>query len=149
MPDTDEPPGTITASVPRNAQIVQIEEVYKEAHLDHPGATAKASPPTFTQRAGLQLALGVGGLIAVVTVIVIIDWVRGSPPRPNISLSAPEAEAAMKNYRALVDAVNARSTTFFDSIVTKALLPIFTAIVGYIFGARSSDQNSSKTTDSH
>ena len=34
-------------------------------------------------------------------------------------------------------------TTLFDSIVVKVLLPVFTSILGYIFGSRTDKKNES------
>src|SRR5688500_19367604 len=40
-------------------------------------------------------------------------------------------------YKEFSDALGNRSSTLFDAIVSRALLPVFTLILGYIFGSRT------------
>jgi hypothetical protein len=51
---------------------------------------------------------------------------------------ANTAKAVLENYKALQQIAMEPCTAFFDMIFLKALLPIFTSILGYIFGSRSS-----------
>jgi hypothetical protein len=89
------------------------------------------------QQIGARLALGVGSLIALVTVAVLIDEVcssRGLPALPT-NLASPEAKAALENYKFVHQMAFDRGINIFETIVAKALLPLFTAILGYIFGS--------------
>jgi len=84
------------------------------------------------QQIGARLALGVGSLIALVTVAVLIDEVcsrRGLPAMPT-NLSSPDARAAFENYKLIHQMVFDRGINLFEAIVVKALLPLFTAILG-------------------
>ena len=89
------------------------------------------------ERAGLQLALGVGLAIGVVTLIVAFDWFRTRPPMPHLSGTLAEQAQTIENFKALNDVALERATKIFDLIVVKAFLPVFTGILGYIFGSRS------------
>jgi hypothetical protein len=97
--------------------------------------------PTFVQRAGLYLAGGVGALIAIVTVCLVIFLWRNYPSMPaETTLATPEAaSAALERFKALSDVTMKNSTEMFQTVVTQALLPVFTAILGYIFGRGAKD----------
>ena len=96
--------------------------------------TLKQSEPklgTFVQRAGLWLALGVGLLIAIITVLLVLFLFLHYPATPQ------ESQGNLDNYNTLVDTTTKTCLNLFDNIVVKALLPVFTAILGYIFGTRN------------
>jgi len=107
--------------------------------VDLPGGEV-ALRLTPTQQAALQLAYGVGALIAVVTALVGLDWAAHAPAAPRWPAALPPADPAaralIENYRTLNDVALSRATTLFDLMVVKALLPVFTAIVGFILGSR-------------
>ena len=48
-----------------------------------------------------------------------------------------QARTLIENYKLLEQASLEPFTTLFDSIVVKVLLPVFTGILGYIFGTRN------------
>ena len=86
----------------------------------------------------MRLAWAVGAVILMVIVFVCADWLVTVPARP--PLQAPrEVIDAYKELRAgaIEDA-----SKLFDLIVAKALLPVFTAILGYIFGSREAARGS-------
>jgi hypothetical protein len=62
------------------------------------------------------------------------------PPTEKPTKEEPVVKAAPKtpaeNYAILSNAVADRSSKMFDLVVTRALLPVFTSILGYIFGAQ-------------
>jgi hypothetical protein len=91
-------------------------------------------------RVGYKLALMVGSLIGVVTLLVVIQWWRSAPwtgVPPNFSNIKPdEAKALVENLKLLSDTSVDRSMKIFDDIVGRVLLPVFTSILGYIFGTR-------------
>jgi hypothetical protein len=116
-------------------QIVSAAEILKSS-----GAEQPVSEGTFLQRTGLQLAGCVGAIASIVIVTLLIKWVRNSPPVPVIPASGDPTvtKAILDNYKLLQQIVLEPYTTLFDSIVVKVLLPIFTSILGYIFGSRTS-----------
>ncbi len=130
------------------------------------------------QKAGMNLAIGVGSIITLVIVMVLIQtFVLMSQSQPDsvkllqnnvidvmkqnaalltsadvnereraqaaIDLAQAKVKDAIDNYSALHDSAWNRTTTLFDLIVVKALLPIFTSILGYIFGSRAIGSNNS------
>jgi len=109
--------------------------------IDVGDAVGKTSvAPSFVQRAGLYLALGVGLVIAAVTVLVIIFLFSYYPSRPSGTFStAEEAKAAMEEFKALSEITVKNATDLFQTVVTQALLPVFTAILGYIFAKGGKD----------
>ena len=90
------------------------------------------------QAAGVRLALGVGLAIALVTAAVLVDWFQGRPGFPSVSAATTQGQAGnlVQNFKELNELSFERSTKIFDLIVVKAFLPVFTAILGYIFGSR-------------
>jgi hypothetical protein len=85
------------------------------------------------------LAAGVGALTCVVTLALVIKWIGYAPPVPTIPLDLDREKARLliENYRQLQQVTLDPFTALFDSVVVKVLLPIFTSILGYIFGSRS------------
>lgn len=91
---------------------------------------------TFVQRSGLKLALGVGLLIAFVTIgagaFLFINYPQ-MPGPDAVAASATGPKTAIENYRELSGIAVKNAQDLFHTFVTQALLPVFTAILGYIF----------------
>ena len=66
-------------------------------------------------------------------------WFWYAPSVPVIPPAADPAtvKAILENYKTLQQTALEPFTTLFDSIVVKVLLPIFTSILGYIYGSRT------------
>lgn len=111
------------------------QEVGAGEILDRVGK-AEEPPLSPLQRAGMKLALGVGLAIAGVTLLVLIDWLSNRPALPQLPPDTAQAKAALENFQALNTATLTRATELFDLIVAKAFLPVFTGILGYIFGSK-------------
>ena len=98
---------------------------------------------TATQQAGLWLAVGVGVIMALVIILVGIDWWFRSPLAPALPTDPAVYNATAKDliadYKSLNELALDRATKLFDLVVVKALLPVFTTILGYIFGSRRQD----------
>jgi hypothetical protein len=66
--------------------------------------------------------------------------------RANVNLADPATQAnyesLLKNYTAVHGLAVDRATKLFDLVVVKALLPVFTTILGYIFGSRAAGASS-------
>lgn len=92
--------------------------------------------PTWIQLVGFILAAAVGALIAIVTLAVVLYAFLHAPVAPAIPVDADTAAKLIANYKLLADAQWAGPAGLFDTIVFKALLPVFTVILGYIFGSR-------------
>ncbi len=93
------------------------------------------------RKAGMQLAMGVGSLIAIVSIMVVVHWMATAPwtgvPSNFSSMKADDAKAVVENLKSISDLAADRSIKIFDAVVSRALLPVFTAILGYIFGSRT------------
>jgi len=90
------------------------------------------------QMAGVFLAVLVGVLIAFVTTWLIRDSLGRIPAVTTLDINMPDAElkAAIANYNALQDAASTRVVQVFEKVVITAFLPVFTSILGYIFGSK-------------
>lgn len=90
---------------------------------------------TFVQKAGMWLALGVGSTIALATVGVVIFICLHYPaaPAPVEGADAASVKDAIERYKELSSAVVENAVKMFQTIVTQSLLPVFTAILGYLF----------------
>jgi len=119
-------------------QIVSASDILKAAGADKP-----VTEGTFLQRTGLILAGCVGGITAVVTLALVGKWIFYAPKLPVLQPSADPAavKAMLENYKTLQQFALEPFTTLFDSIVVKVLLPVFTSILGYIFGSRSNKKD--------
>jgi len=107
--------------------------------LQSTGADKPVTGGTFLQRTGLILATFVGTTGALVIFALVAKWVFYAPQPPVIPPGADPAtiKTALDNYRTLQQIALDPFTTLFDSIVVKVLLPVFTSILGYIFGSAS------------
>ncbi len=124
------------------------------------------------QKAGMKLAIGVGSVITLVIIAILIqasilifqsktdsvealqinvaEVLKQNAPGLN-STNNEERQNAQNAIKLAQDKVNqatlndstwTRITTLFDLIVSKSLLPIFTTILGYIFGSRAARDDS-------
>lgn len=103
------------------------------------GANAPVTGGTFLQRTGLILAACVGALGSIIILLLVGRWVCSAPTTPAIppGADANAVKAILDNYKTLQQITLEPYTTLFDSIVVKVLLPVFTSILGYIFGSRT------------
>ena len=150
-----EPTGSTTPQA--SAEMVPVNQVYQEAEIGAQGAVTGLERLTPTQQAGLWLAAGVGLTIIGVLVFVAVVWFQTAPKPPALlplpAVTDPaKAKDALASYQALNQAaldhkaLNAeaisRVTSLFDLLATKTLLPIFTAILGYISRAAAAAASS-------
>lgn len=104
-------------------------------------------------RAGLSLAVVVGIVIVLITILTFVNLFLYSPEAlsssvwNNTNLFDKEksvrnaAEQATKivieNHNSLRQRAWETSSAIFDLMIFKAFLPVFTTILGYIFGSRA------------
>ena len=134
--------------------------VFVESGVGGTNSVSNVRKLTPTQRAGMWLAATVGLVIVGVIIIVVCVWFQTAPTPPRLAdppfLADPAKaqaaltsyqsinKAAIENYKVLnVEAIS-RVNSLFDLLATKALLPIFTAILGYIFGSREAIKGKSE-----
>ena len=114
--------------------------------LQSAGAEKPVTGGTFLQRTGLILAGFVGATGAGVTFALVAKWVLYAPATPVIPPGADPAtvKTTLDNYRALQQIALDPFISLFDSVVVKVVLPVFTSILGYIFGsAKAKSENGS------
>jgi hypothetical protein len=120
-------------------EVVDLEELYRELGGKQ---QVRVDKLTGTQWAGFRLAIGVGVIILAVIIFVGIDWIANAPNLTYPDLDSVNAEdietlsKAIEQYKTINDLAIERVKTLFDSIVVNALLPIFTLILGYVFGTQ-------------
>lgn len=56
------------------------------------------------------------------------------------------AKALLENYKAAADIAFEGPAKLFDLVITKIFYPLFTLILGYIFGARSAGKGDTTTS---
>ena len=83
-------------------------------------------------------------LIALVTVMLVAHWIVTAPsigtPSDLASKKPEDATALVTNVKTMTDLAADRAIKLFDAVVSRALLPVFTAILGYIFGSRTGNR---------
>ena len=110
------------------------EEVLREGGASHP-----VKPHSFVEMTGAKLALAVGGLGAVVTVLLVGYWVL-TAPIISIDLRQGDPEKireVLDLQKQAADVHLENVVKIFDSVVVKCLLPLLTTILGYIFGSNT------------
>lgn len=109
-------------------QRVLASEILRSAGSVHEG--------TYLQRTGLRLAAAVGTTAALVILGLVGRWVFTAPQPPLLPQNADPAtiKAMLDNYKALQQTALEPLTTLFDSVVVKVLFPVFSTILGFIFG---------------
>ncbi len=91
----------------------------------------------------MKLAKWVGALGALITIVIVGRWIWMSwcYSCPSLSSLTPEqASTAISNYKAVQEQAVQSAKDMFDAVVVKVLLPVFTSILGYIFGARAASE---------
>ena len=108
----------------RPSDIVKIGEISQKEDV-------KARRKLTTTRVGYYLAVFVLGYLALVTIILFVDSFHHVPSKPTITgLSTDD----LNNYSELSNIALERTLRLFEQIVEKSMLPVLTAILGYIFG---------------
>jgi hypothetical protein len=84
-------------------------------------------------RIGFILALLLFGYLFVVSMFLLVDYFWNAPPFPT-----PGALDAgkLQEYQQLSQMCVDRTLKLLDALVLKGFLPVFTAVLGYIFGTR-------------
>lgn len=109
---------------------------------------------TGLQEAGVRLAMGVGLAGLIVIVVLAGQWIAHSPGLitlpaiPSDPSTAPQVitntKIMIENHKALSEIALAGPRELLDLLVVTVLFPIFTAILGYIFGT---NQRSTQGSD--
>ncbi|MHC1730105.1 MAG: hypothetical protein AB9866_29595 [Syntrophobacteraceae bacterium] len=106
---------------------VDLDNVLRETSLHSPREVGPLA------RIGYRLALFILGYLSVVTIILLIDYLCNVPALPKGPIIDP---AQINLYKELSQVSTERTLKLFDTLVFKGFLPVFTAVLGYIFGSR-------------
>ncbi len=122
--------------------MAEIQKVTPTDILAQEGASKPVVPYTFLQLVGVQLAAGVGSVMAVVILVLMVYWMVTAPSLSvGGQLDAEKARSLLENQKQLRAAHLDEVMRIFDEIVLKCLFPLFTSILGYIFGSQSRATN--------
>lgn len=118
-------------------EVIAPEDVMADVH------DIRVQQVPFVQKAGLKLATAVGVVIAVVTISAVYLLISHHPEAPTLEMlkDSSENKQMIEQYKELSAIAVKSAQDLFQTIVTQALLPVFTAILGYIF-AKSGSGNS-------
>jgi hypothetical protein len=100
-------------------------------------SSGSVRPHNYLQLAGVNLAIAVGSVGAVVILALITKWWITYPSAPTlpVGIEPDKAKALIENYRQLQEVSVESILKVSDALIVKLLLPLFTSIVGYIFGS--------------
>ena len=101
---------------------------------DAPGSVKPREPSLPTR--GMKLLFGIGLLATLATILIVVKWMAIAPVAPSLQ-GVADIGAAIKNYKDLSDLALDGAIRMFDTVVVKVLLPVFTTILGYVFGSRN------------
>lgn len=108
--------------------------------ISSPQSTSPIQQTTFVQEAAFLQATPIPGGATPKTTGTPLQGKAASPePTPVFSGVAPKTPE--ENYVFVSNAIADRSSKMFDLIVARALLPVLTALLGYIFGSQPSRSN--------
>jgi hypothetical protein len=92
------------------------------------------SPPlTSREKVATWFASIILAVIVIISAALFFAWYLPAP-----SGSAATDKAAIDQYKALSDILSERAVKIFDLVITKALLPLFATLIGFILGKQSS-----------
>src|SRR6185295_3810569 len=122
VPTTPSPTGTIQGTSAVQQTTFMQEAAFFQAPTEQaapvpPGTTLKPAPNPLTGKTTPLEASAAAQAVA-------------TPPK-----------TPAENYAFISNAIADRSSKMFDLIVVRALLPVFTALLGYIFGSQPSRSN--------
>lgn len=91
------------------------------------------------QKEGLKLLYFVGSIMLLIILFLLIDFIVsilrfGCIDQIKLAIQTKES---LSLYSDFINIVVNRIDKIFDTFIVKALLPVFTTILGYIFGSNS------------
>ena len=119
------------ASQTPGQQRIGWDEVLKEIQVD-------SGREVSVTRIGYNLALLLLVYLATVSGIFLVDYLVNAPSPPDI---ASLDKTKLADYQQLSEIYTERTLKLFDQFVIKSFLPVFTAVLGYIFGTRGVEKD--------
>ena len=78
--------------------------------------------------------------LAMVSGIILVDYLVHAPSLPAVASLDPTKVA---DYQQLSQICTERTLKLYDHLIVKSFLPVFTAVLGYIFGTRGVEKDNS------
>ena len=113
------------------AKRISSEELLKDSGT--PGKVV----PTYIERVGFWLAVGVGSIMAVVTVLDVVFFWFHYPDMPVATGDVLITKEALEQYKELSAVATESALNIFKTVVQQTLLPVLMTVIGYIFGKES------------
>jgi hypothetical protein len=88
--------------------------------------------------AGWTIALFLFSYLGIVLAWMIVDYFIHCPRLPDLATADMETIDAYQNMQ---DLAVERVFKFFDLLVWKSFLPVLTAVIGYLFGVKSTERS--------
>jgi len=121
------------------ADLISGSDILAEQQVD-----VKMERLTPLQQAGMRLAIGVGAVTFLVMVGLWTHWMWHTPTVPSLVIDSTNGQAVitdtkllMDNYKIAAELAMDGPSRMFDQMVVKMLYPLFTLILGYVFGANN------------
>lgn len=115
----------------------RVVEIESREVLAAGGRAGEVRPLQPIQRAGLWMATLVALIIVAVAAPILVGWATRAPAPPDLAgLEPAAARVAVENYQALSSAWSDTARALFEETVVRTLLPVFTLILGYVFGSQ-------------
>lgn len=132
-PTRNTPEVTKTAGHPKEIQTIQVPVLTsRDAKLSDP------LPPI--KRVGITLIIAIIVFMVIATVLIFADMVLNNPLNdPTIQQIITEISDPLdkiQTYRTFQTDNLERTVKLFTMIISSTLLPVLTAVIGYLFGSR-------------
>jgi len=114
------------AADPKQREKVDLDDIFKIEKI-------RFGSKLTTTRVGYYLAIFVLIYLFMVTIVLFLDYFLHVPSKPTATTFSTEE---LQNYTTLSNLVLERILKLFEQLVEKSMLPVLTAILGYIFGVR-------------
>lgn len=124
-------------------------EVIEEDIIGSLGKTpVELSPLTGVQQAGVWIAAGIGAAGVFVLVVILWQWSNHVPPVPTIAINSAVNSQAITDtlktfeyYKLATEIAAQQPLSLADSLLAKIIVPLFTLVLGYIFGAQQTKES--------
>jgi len=107
--------------------------------VEEPGEDWEIGELTERQKTIRNFAYTVFALIALVTLVIVGDWLWHRPAVPTFASNVSDdlQKVALENFKSMNAVFMERAKDMFDLIIVKGLLPVFATIVGVLIGRRT------------
>ncbi len=107
------------------------------------GQSVIVEPLTALQKAGMRILLGVGIVSVLAIAVLTVQWISQTPKFPTLPANPADAQeianttTLLEIYKTASQLALSGPKDLFDMIILKVLYPLFTLVLGYVFGTRT------------